>query len=97
MRRFFPVRGKHHQAKSKPATLVKENSSEENCLNNRDPYLTRADSEVGEHLLCAPRCRYTPAVLKRRREQKRASFVPKALFILTGIHYTSLVFIIFTM
>ena len=53
------MRGKHHQAKSKPATLAKENSSEENCLNNREPSLTRADDGVDEHLLCAPRCRYS--------------------------------------
>lgn len=75
------MRGKHHQAKSKPATLAKENSSEENCLNNREPSLTRTDDEVDEHLLCAPRCRYTSAVFKRRREQKRASFVHKESFI----------------
>ena len=74
MSRFFPVRGKHHQAKSKPATLAKENSSEENCFDNREPSLTRADDEVDEHLLCAPRCRYTSAVFKRRKEQKACVF-----------------------
>ena len=44
------MRGKHHQAKSKPATLAKENISEENCLNIQEPSLARADGEEDEHL-----------------------------------------------
>ena len=51
MRRFFPVRGKHHQAKSKPATLAKGTYSEGNYLNIKEPSLTRADGEVDELLL----------------------------------------------